>query len=172
MVTGFRPIYIVYLLLMPERTKKYVFILQGVYVFLFFAFLLNAFTVDVLFAPPALAILRVPTNIREIGEVINAPWTQNLRLYHVLLLIATVVGSLNLLGLTSLHSKFWRTALRVSSFLGILMLWSGFMFFLLPFLIAGHYSSVFIQTSMIYALVTFVILLVDLATFAVAVEAR
>ena len=157
---------------MSGHTKRYAFILQGVYVFFFFAFLLNAFTVDVLFAPPALAILRVPTNIREIGEIINAPWTQNIRLYHVLLLITTVVGSLNLLGLSSLHSKLWRRALRVSSFLGILMLWSGFMFFLLPFLIAGHYSSVFIQTSMIYALVTFIILLVDLATFAVAVKAR
>jgi len=157
---------------MSERTKKYAFILQGVYVFLFFAFLLNAFTVDVLFAPPALAILRVPTNIREIGEIINAPWTQSIRLYHVLLLITAVVGSLNLLGLSSLDSKLWRKALRLSSFLGILMLWSGFIFFLLPFLIVGRYSSVFIQTSMIYAIVTFIIFLVDLATFAVAVDTR
>lgn len=157
---------------MSGNTKRYALILQGVYVFLFFTFLLNAFTVDVLFAPPALAILRVPSNIRGIGEAIGAPWTQNLRLYHVLLLITATVGSLNLLGLSSLHSKLWRRALRVSSFLGILMLWSGFMFFLLPFLITGHYSSVFIQTSMIYATVAFIILLVDLATFAVAIKAR
>lgn len=157
---------------MSGSTKRYALILQGVYVFLFFAFLLNAFTVDVLFAPPALAILRVPTNIRGIGEIINAPWTQSIRLYHVLLLMATVVGSLNLLGLSSLHSKLWRRALRASSFLGILMLWSGFMFFLLPFLITGNYNSVFIQTSMIYAAVTFIIFLVNLATFTVAVEAR
>lgn len=155
---------------MSKRTKLYVYILQGAYITLFFAFLLNAFTVDVLFAPPALAILRVPTNIRVIGEIINAPWTQSLRLYHVLLLILTVLGSLNLLGLSSLHSKFWRTACRISSFFGILILWSGFMFFLLPFLIAGNYASLFLKTSMIYAAVTFVILLVDLATFAIAVE--
>ena len=157
---------------MSKRSKRYALILQGIYITLFFAFLLNAFTVDVLFAPPALAILRVPTNIRGIGGIINAPFTQSLRLYHVLLLIVTVVGSLNLLGLSSLHSKFWRSACRISSFLGLLILWSGFMFFLLPFLISGNYAPVYLTTSIIYAAVTFVILVVDLATFAIAVKAR
>ena len=155
---------------MPERTKRYAFILQGVYVFLFFAFLLNAFTVDVLFAPPALAILRVPSNIRGIGEAIGAPWTQSLGLYHVLLLITAVVGSLNLLGLSSLHSRFWRKALRFSSFLGLIIFTCGIIFFLLPFLIVDHYSSTFLQTSIIYAFVTLGVLVVDLATFALAVK--
>ncbi|MEK7559119.1 MAG: hypothetical protein AAB521_02330 [Patescibacteria group bacterium] len=155
---------------MSQRTKKYAFILQGIYVFLFFAFLLSAFTADVLFAPPALAILRVPSNIRGIGEAIGAPWTQNLRLYHILLLITTIVGSLNLLGLSSLHSRFWRGALRLSSFLGLIILTCGIIFFLLPFLIGGQYSSVFLRTSIVYAIVAFVILLVNFATFALAVK--
>ncbi len=157
---------------MSQRSKRYVVILQTIYLILFFGFLINAFTVDILLAPPALAILRVPSNIRVIGEAVNAPWTQSLRLYHVLLLIATVVGSINLLGLSSLHSKIWRTALRISSFFGLLILWSGLLFFLLPFLIDGTYSSIYLQTSLVYAGVTFVVLLVDLATFAVATRAR
>lgn len=159
-------------MLMSDRIKRYALILQGVYVFLFFAFLLNAFTVDILIAPPALAILRVPSNIREIGEVMGAPWTQNLRLYHVLLLITTVIGSLNLLGLSSLHSRLWRRALRFSSFLGFIILSAGIIFFLLPFLIVDNYSSMFLRTSLLYASVTFVVLLVDAATFALAVKSR
>ncbi|MEK7186664.1 MAG: hypothetical protein AAB675_04895 [Patescibacteria group bacterium] len=155
---------------MSTRLKRYVFILQGAYLALFFGFLLNAFTVDILFAPPAFAILRVPSNIREIGEIINAPWTQNIRLYHLMLLMATVLGSINLLGLSSLHSRIWRTALRLSSFFGLFILWSGIMFFLLPFLLEGNYNTTYMQTSLIYSGVILVLLLVDLATFAVAVR--
>lgn len=153
---------------MSSRFKRYVFILQGFYMVIFFTFLLSAFTADILFAPPAFAILRVPTNIREIGEVINAPWAQNIRLYHFALLIGAIVGSINLLGLSSLKSKMWRSSLRISSFLGVLILWSGLMFFLLPFLLEGSYSAIYLQSSIIYASVIFVLLLVDLATFAIA----
>lgn len=156
---------------MSKSTKRYVFILQSIYLAIFVGFLINAFTVDILIAPPALAILRVPSNIREIGEIINAPWTQNLRLYHVLLLIVTIVGSVNLLGLSSLHSKFWRSACRISSFFGILILWSGIIFFLLPFLIGGSYASVYLRTSLIYAGVSFIIFIVNIATFSVALQA-
>lgn len=157
---------------MSESSKRYVIILQGVYLVMFLAFLFNAFTVDILFAPPALAIFRVPTNIRGIGEVINAPWTQNIRLYHIMLLIATVIGSVNLLGLSSLHSRMWRTALRLSSFFGLLTLWSSLMFFMLPFLLTGNYSASFMQASLLYAGVIFIVFLVDLATFAVAIQKR
>jgi|SRR3989344_3055848 len=157
---------------MSQGSKRYVIILQGIYLLLFLAFLINAFTVDILFAPPALAILRVPSNIREIGDAINAPWTQSLRLYHIMLLIAVVVASINLLGLSSLHSKIWRTLLRISSFFGLLLLWSGLMFFMLPFLLEGNYSANYMQASLFYAGVVFVVLLVDLATFAVAIQKR
>jgi hypothetical protein len=155
---------------MSDKTKRYVIILQSIYLFIFFAFLINALMVDVLFAPPALAILRVPSNIRGIGDVINAAWTQNLRFYHLMLLIFTVLGSINLLGLSSLNSKAWRGVLRISSFLGILILWSAVIFFMLPFLLEGKYGNQYLQTSIVYALVTFGILLVNLATFAVAIQ--
>ncbi len=156
---------------MKRRLNLYVTILQAVYIGLFIAFLLNAFTVDVLFAPPALAILRVPSNLREIGLLLNAPWTQSLKIYHIFLLIALVLGSLNLIGLSRLESKIWRSICKISSFFGLLILWAGLMFFMLPFLIQEeNYNSVYLRTSLIYAAVTFILFLVDLATFAVAEE--
>ncbi|OGH23496.1 MAG: hypothetical protein A2629_00415 [Candidatus Levybacteria bacterium RIFCSPHIGHO2_01_FULL_41_15] len=157
---------------MSNRINFYARALQAVYVFLFIIFLLNAFTVDVLFAPPALAILRVPSNIRGIGEIINAPWMQSLRVYHVFLLIIAVLGSLNLIGLTRLESRIWKGVLRFSSFLGILILWSLILFFFLPFLIQGNYSPVYLKTSIIYLGITFIIFLVNLATFTVAIQGR
>jgi len=156
---------------MKDRLNLYVTILQAVYIGLFIAFLLNAFTVDVLFAPPALAILRVPTNLREIGLLLNAPWTQSLRIYHISLLILCILGSLNLIGLSRLESRIWRGICKISSFFGLLILWAGFIFFMLPFLIQGvNYNSVYLRTSLIYAAVTFMLFIVDLSTFAVAEE--
>ena len=158
---------------MRNRLNLYVTILQATYIGLFVVFVLNAFTVDILFAPPALAILRVPTNLREIGLLINAPWTQSLRIYHVFLLIACILGSLNLIGLSRLESAAWRSVCKISSFFGLLILWAGLLFFMLPFLIQGvDYNPVYLKTSLIYAGVVFILILVDLATFAVAEEYR
>src|SRR3989338_10221545 len=105
---------------MKDRLNLYVTILQAVYIGLFIAFLLNAFTVDVLFAPPALAILRVPTNLREIGLLLNAPWSQSLQIYHIFLLIIATFGSLNLIGLSRLEFPMWRSVCKISSFFGLL----------------------------------------------------
>ena len=158
---------------MKSRLNLYVTLLQATYIGLFIIFVLNAFTVDVLFAPPALAILRVPSNLREIGLLRNAPWTQSLRIYHIFLLIAFTLGSLNLIGLSRLESRIWRSICKISSFFGLLILWAGFIFFMLPFLIQGvDYSPVYLRTSLIYAAVTFILLVVDLSTFAVAEEYR
>ncbi len=156
---------------MKSRLNSYVTILQAVYIGLFIVFLLNAFTVDVLFAPPALAILRVPSNLREIGLLVNAPWTQSLRLYHIFLLVIFTFGSLNLIGLSRLESRVWKSICKISSFFGLLILWTGFMFFMLPFLIqGGDHNPVYLKTSLIYAAVTFILFSVDLATFADAEE--
>ena len=158
---------------MKSRLNLYVTILQATYIGLFIIFVLNAFTVDVLFAPPALAILRVPTNLREIGLLLNAPWTQSLRIYHIFLLIVFALGSLNLIGLSRLESRIWRSICKISSFFGLLIFWAGFIFFMLPFLIQGaDYNPVYLRTSLIYAAVTFILFVVDLSTFAVAEEYR
>ncbi len=156
---------------MKSRLNLYITALQAVYIGLFIVSLLNAFTVDFLFSPPALAILRVPSNLREIGLLLNAPWTQSLRIYHIFLLIAFTLGSLNLIGLSRLESAAWRSICKISSFFGLLILWAGFIFFMLPFLIQeADYNPVYLRTSLIYAAVTFILFVVDLATFAVAEE--
>lgn len=149
----------------------YVKVLQGVYIFLFIAALMNAFTVDILVAPPALALLRVPSNLRAIGEVLNAPWTQSLRVYHIFLLVVAVLASLNLLGLSRLNNPIWRTTCKISSFFGFFIFWSIFIFFALPFILTGFkFDPTYLRISLIYASITFGLLLVDIATFAVAEE--
>ena len=149
----------------------YVKILQGVYVFLFIVFLMNAFTVDILVAPPALALLRVPSNLRAIGEVLNAPWTQSLRVYHIFLLIVAMLASLNLLGLSRLENPIWRTTCKISSFFGFFILWSILIFFALPFILTGiKFDPTYLRISLVYASITFGLLLVDIATFAIAEE--
>lgn len=149
----------------------YIKILQGIYVLLFITAFLNAFTVDVLVAPPALALLRVPSNLRAIGEILNAPWTQSLRIYHIFLLIIAVFASLNLLGLSRLDSQIWRTTCKISSFFGFFILWSIFIFFALPFVLTGiNFDPIYLKTSLIYASITLGLLLVDIATFAAAEE--
>ena len=158
---------------MKSRLNLYVTILQAVYIGLFVAFLLNAFTVDVLFAPPALAILRVPSNLREIGQLLNVPWTQSLKIYHIFLLIISVFASLNLIGLSKLESRIWRSICKISSFFCLLILWATLLFFFLPFIIQGvDYNPAYLRTSLIYAGVIFILFVVDLATFAIAEEYR
>ncbi|MBI2031203.1 MAG: hypothetical protein HYT08_01175 [Candidatus Levybacteria bacterium] len=154
-----------------NNVGTYVKILQGVYVFLFVLALVNAFTVDILVAPPALAILRVPSNLRAIGEILNAPWTQSLRIYHIFLMIIAVLASLNLLGLSRIENPIWRSICKISSFFGFFIFWSIFIFFALPFILTGiKFDPTYLRISVIYASITFGLLLVDIATFALAVE--
>lgn len=139
--------------------------------FLFVLALVNAFTVDILVAPPALAILRVPSNLRAIGEILNAPWTQSLRIYHIFLMIIAVLASLNLLGLSRIENPIWRSICKISSFFGFFIFWSIFIFFALPFILTGiKFDPTYLRISVIYASITFGLLLVDIATFALAVE--
>ncbi len=150
------------------KTDYYATLLQVVYIVIFFIFLLNVFAVDILFAPPHLALLRVPSNIRAIGFFLNAPWTQSLRIYHIFLLVITVLGSLNLIALSSLENSLWRIVCKISSFFGLLILWSIFMFFALPFILNGiSFDYIYLRISFIYAAVTFILLILDVATFLV-----
>lgn len=152
-----------------NRTSLYITILQITYVLLFFIFLLSAFTVDILVAPPAAALLRVPSNLRAIGFFLNAPWTQSLRIYHLFLLIITVLGALNLIALSNLGNSFWRTVCKISSFFSLFIIWSIFLFFTLPFILSGiAFDPTYLKTAFIYASVSFIVLIVDIATFAVA----
>jgi len=154
-----------------NKIETYVKILQGVYVVLFISGLINAFTVDILVAPPALAILRVPSNLRAIGEILNAPWAQNLRVYHMFLMTVAILASLNLLGLSRIENQIWRSICKISSFFGFFVFWSIFMFFALPFILTGiKFDPIYLRISLIYASITFGLLLVDIATFALAVE--
>lgn len=156
-----------------NNTGTYIKLLEGTYVILFIAALMNAFTVDILVAPPALAILRVPSNLRAIGEILNAPWTQNLKVYHFFLMVVAVLASLNLFGLSRIDSSIWRTTCKISSFFGLFVFWSIFMFFALPFILTGiKFDPTYLRISFIYALISFCLLLVDVATFALATEYR
>lgn len=144
-------------------------VLEITYAVLFFVFLFNALTVDFLVAPPTLALLRFPSNVRAIGAPLNAPWTQGLGVYHIFLLVLAVLGASNAIGLSHLKTHWGRKVCKASSFFGFFILWSIVLFFSLPFILSGvrldHY---YVRTAGIYATLAFFLLLVDIATFVVA----
>ena len=119
---------------------------------------------------PALAVLRIPTNLREIGPSLGLTWPMSLEVYHVFLLLFFIVVILNGIGLYRLHIPKWQTICKLSSFLGLLLIWSIFIFFMLPLILESNFETKNLQTSLIYALLSFAFFIVDILTFAVAEE--
>src|SRR3989344_1387544 len=115
-------------------------ILQAIYVFIFI-FAIGLIVAMHTVPAPALALFRVPTNLREVGPS---------------------------LGLSCLNIPKWRSVCKISSFLGLFLTWSVLLFFMLPLLVNSNINAVHLKTSFIYSLFAFVFLNVNLLTFAVA----
>lgn len=142
-------------------------ILQALYVFIFI------FSIGLIYAmhvvpPPALALFRVPTNLREVGPSIGLSWPTSLEVYHIFLILFFVVVILNGIGLHRLKVARWRSICKISSFLGLFLMWSVIMFFLYPLLVTANISVVHLKTSLIYSIFAFMFFNVSLLTFAVA----
>lgn len=145
---------------------KILLILELIYLGIFiFAIMLIAVMHTV--PPPALAVFRIPTNLRESGEIIGLSWPTSLEIYHIFLLLFFILIILNGIGLHRLHIKKWRSICRISSFLGIFLIWSVFLFFIFPFILNGSFNVKNLQASLIYSLFAFVFLIVDIFTFAI-----
>jgi len=141
-------------------------ILQGVYIIIF---VLSITMIGVMHTipAPAFAVFRIPTNLRESGQIIGITWPTSLEVYHVFLLLFFAVIILNGIGLYRLQIQKWRSVCRISSFLGIFLIWLVFLFFIFPFILNGNFNAKNLQTSLIYSLFAFVFLIVDILTFAI-----
>ena len=117
---------------------------------------------------PALAVFRIPTQLREVVPTLGFTWPTSLEMYHLFLILFFAVIILNGIGLYRLHIKIWRSVCRISSFLGLFLMWSVLLFFIFPLISNGDFEAKHIQTSLIYSIFAFVFLIVDLLTFAIS----
>jgi len=117
--------------------------------------------------PPALAVFRIPTNLREVGPHLGLVWPTSLDAYHVLLLLFFIVLVLNGISLYRLRIPKWQSVCRISSFFGLFLAWSIFIFFMLPLILKINLDAKNLQTALIYSLLSFGFLIVNLLTFAV-----
>lgn len=144
-------------------------VLQGIYLAIFI-FAITLTGLMHLIPAPALAMFRIPTNLREIGPHVGLVWPTSLEIYHIFLLLFFTVLTLNGIGLYRLHIAKWRTVCKISSFFGLFLMWSIFMFFMLPLILQNNLETNNLQTSLIYSLFAFGFFIVDLLTFAVVEE--
>lgn len=142
-------------------------ILQAVYVFIFI-FVIGLIVVMHTVPAPALALFRVPTNLREVGPSLGFSWPTSLDVYHIFLILFFAIIILNGIGLNRLNISKWRSVCKISSFLGLFLMWSVLLFFMLPLLIADNLSVIHLKTSLFYSLFAFVFFNVNLLTFAAA----
>lgn len=141
-------------------------ILQVIYVFVFI-FSISLITTMHIIPSPALAVFRIPQNLREIGPSLGLVWPTSLHVYHIFLFLFFTVVFLNGLGLRNLRIAKWRSILRISSFFGLLMMWSVSLFFMLPLILNNNFDPINLKTSFIYSLFSFAFFIVNLLTFTV-----
>lgn len=139
-------------------------ILQGLYVFIFIC-AISIITATHTIPQPALAVFRMPGYLRGIGPSLGLSYPLSLHIYHVFLLLFFTVILLNGIGLRRLHVPKWRSICRVSSFLGLLLMWSVFLFFMLPLILNNNFDPINLRTSFIYSLLAFGVFIVNLSTF-------
>lgn len=145
-------------------------ILQGAYVFIFI------FAIGLIYAmhtvpAPALALFRVPTNLREVGPFIGLTWPTSLEVYHIFLILFFTVIILNGIGLNRLKIAKWRSICKISSFLGLFLMWSVLMFFMFPLLVTADLSAIHLKTSLIYTFFAFLFFIINLLTYFAAEKA-
>lgn len=145
--------------------------LQIIYVFIFILSISLITTMHAM-PQPVLAVFRIPTNLREVGPQLGLVWPTSLEVYHVFLLLFFTVLVLNGIGLYRLYIPKWISICRISSFFGLFLAWSIFLFFLLPLILEINLDTKNLQTSIIYSLLSFGFFIVNLLTFAVVQEKR
>jgi len=139
-------------------------ILQGIYVFIFI-FAIGLIIALHVVPAPALALFRVPTNLREVGPSLGLTWPTSLEVYHIFLILFFTIIILNGIGLHRLKIAKWRSICKISSFLGLFLMWSVIMFFTFPLLINADLSTIHLKTSLIYTFFAFTFFIINLFTY-------
>lgn len=117
---------------------------------------------------PALAVFRIPQNLREVGPQLGMTWPTSLRVYHFFLVFFFTIVLLNGIGLLRINNQKWRSVCRISSFFGLLLTWSVSLFFILPLTLDGNFYATNLKTGLLYSIIAFMLFIVNLLTFTVA----
>ena|SRR3989344_5749407 len=110
-----------------------------------------------IFPSPSFMPLRFPHYLEVMKPFLGISWPATFQIYHLVLLILAVIGSLNVLGIVFYPQ--WRLIAQISSFVGIFFLTLMSLFFLFLFI------NVNPLTSFIYGFYCIVLLVVDVLTF-------
>lgn len=121
---------------------------------------------------PALAVFRIPKQLREVCPSLGFGWPKSLQVYHIFLLSFFTVTILNGASLFRLHIPKWRSICQVSSVLGLLLILSIFLIFKLPFGLKNNCDPNHLQTSLIYSSFLFAFFIVDFLTLVVVRKAK
>ncbi|MBI2028494.1 MAG: hypothetical protein HYT07_02680 [Candidatus Levybacteria bacterium] len=130
-------------------------ILRFLYLFILI-FTIVLVTPPHVFPPPNFMFLRFPTHLESMGSFLSVSWPITFEIYHLGLVVLTLIISINALGLTFLRI---RPIAKISSFLGLFLITAIFLFFLFPFM------KVNASTAIIYSIYFLFLLIVDLSTF-------
>ncbi|EKD96295.1 MAG: hypothetical protein ACD_24C00105G0003 [uncultured bacterium] len=147
--------------------KKFIKGLLAIYISIF---IIGTGLIVAMHATPssALAVFRIPQNLREVGPELGMTWPTSLRVYHFFLVSFFILVLLNIVALSRLNEQKWRSICRISSFFGILLMWSTALFFVLPLTLDGNFQATNIQTALVYSMLAFGLFIVNLLTFTVA----
>ena len=141
-------------------------VLQWVYLIIF---LFSIGTIVTLHNLPdeILIILRVPRFLREIDPFLGFAWPASFHIYQATLLLFLFLIFIDGLGLFFYQSRFWRLISDLSSFVGLFVIWSVFLFFIFSLTLAEGFEERNIQTTIVFLLLAFFLFILDLITFLV-----
>jgi len=152
---------------MKKRVIAKILLAIYVFVFIFAAGLIITMHAT---PSPVLAVLRIPQNLREVGPQLGMSWPTSLRIYQFFLVFFFTVVLLNGIGLSKINNQRWRSICKISSFFGLLLMWSVSLFFILPLTLDGNFYVTNLKTSLVYSLIAFALFIVNLLTFTVVQE--
>lgn len=115
-----------------------------------------------LFPQPYFMPLRFPHYLEMMPTFLGFSWPVTFEIYHYILYIFVIVGSLNILGIF-FHPKFKQIAI-LSSLIGLFLIPLMILFFFFIFI------SVNASTAIIYGFYSVALLIIDILTFKVFIK--
>ena len=148
----------------PQEVK----ILQWVYLLIF----LVDFGMIVLlhaFPKPFLDIIRMPTFIRAAEPYLKFPYDTSLLIYQITLLFFITSTLVDSFSLFLFSSKIMKKVSAISSFVGFVLIGIVFLYFLYSLGLVGLESRLAL-TALIYLIISFILMMLDLYTFEIDEE--
>ena len=135
----------------PSQLK----LLRLYYLFIFILTIILVLPTHI-FPIPTFMPFRFPHYLEMMSPFLGVSWPMTFEIYHIVLLILAIIGSINILGIV--YYPKWRMLARVSSFVGIILTLGMILFFLFPFMKVNP------PTALIYGFYSVTLLIVNMLT--------